>query len=65
MANNKRAMKEKTFRTIKFLGLTLGIALSIFAISVAVYAWTAPTAAPPDGNVPAPINEPGPIIEPK
>jgi len=49
-------MKEKTFRTIKFLGLTLGIALSIFAISFAVYAWTAPTAAPPGGNVPAPIN---------
>ena len=42
--------------SIKFLGLTLGIALSIFAISLAVYAWTAPTAAPPDGNVPAPIN---------
>jgi len=49
-------MKEKTFRTIKFLGLTLGIALSIFAISLAVYAWTAPTAAPPGDNVPAPIN---------
>ena len=42
--------------SIKFLGLTLGIALSIFAISLAVYAWTAPTAPPPGGNVPAPIN---------
>ena len=49
-------MKEKTMHSIKFLGLTLGIALSIFAISLAVYAWTAPTVAPPDGNVPAPIN---------
>ena len=40
-------MKEKTMQSIKFLGLTLGIALSIFAISLAVYAWTAPTATPP------------------
>ena len=40
-------MKEKTMHSIKFLGLTLGIALSIFAISLAVYAWTAPTATPP------------------
>ena len=49
-------MKDKAMQSIKFLGLTLGIALSIFAINLAVYAWTAPTATPPGGNVPAPIN---------
>ena len=38
----------KSFKVIRFLGLTLGIALSIFAINFAVLAnWTPPTATPP------------------
>lgn len=36
------------------LGITIGFALATDA--TVVYAWTGPTASPPNGNVPAPLN---------
>jgi hypothetical protein len=38
------------------IGITLGVALSIFAVTFLVVAWTGPTQAPPSGNIPAPLS---------
>ncbi|MCF7845224.1 MAG: hypothetical protein K9M12_00475, partial [Candidatus Pacebacteria bacterium] len=38
------------------ISLTLGVFFSIFLLSLAVFAWTEPTEAPPGGNIPYPIN---------
>lgn len=38
------------------IGIIIGVALSIFAVTFLVVAWTGPTAAPPSGNLPAPLS---------
>ncbi len=43
-------------RVEKQIGVSLGIALSILLVSFGVLAWTGPTATPPDGNLPTPLN---------
>lgn len=38
------------------MGQVIGITLSVFLISVMVFAWTEPITNPPEGNVGAPLN---------
>ncbi len=45
-------MKKDIIQTVKILLTAIVLSLGISY----VYAWTAPTLAPPDGNVPAPLN---------
>lgn len=44
-------------KTMKNIGIVLGVALSIFFLSFMVLAWTPPGIAPTEGNVAIPINE--------
>lgn len=41
---------------IKSFALLLGVLVMSFFVGYLVFGWTEPTAAPPEGNVPAPIN---------
>ena len=40
----------------KIVALTFGVLVVVFAVAFYVVAWTEPTEAPPEGNVPTPIN---------
>ena len=48
----------------KFISISFGILVLLFAIGFYVFAWTEPSQAPPNGNVAAPINV-GPIYQAK
>ncbi len=48
-------MKNTQTRIVRIAAAT-GITLGAFALSVVAATWTAPTSAPPNGNVDAPIN---------
>jgi len=40
----------------KSLALILGVLTMSFLVGYLAFAWTGPTASPPEGNVPAPLN---------
>ena len=40
----------------KIVALTFGVLVVVFAVAFYVVAWTEPTEAPPEGNVPTPID---------
>lgn len=52
MSPDNLSFKMKSFSKSTILGLTLGVLLAGYA----VFAFQAPTQAPPGGNVPAPLN---------